>query len=55
MMGKGTLIISKNYGSYALETYIALAIIYWSLTIIIEKSFGILEKNLSRGKKSVAA
>lgn len=55
MMGKGTLIISKNYGSYALETYIALAIIYWSLTILIEKSFGILERNLSRGKKSVAA
>ena len=55
MMGQGTLIISRNYGSYALETYIALAIIYWSLTILIEKSFGGLEKHLSKGKKSVAA
>jgi L-cystine transport system permease protein len=55
MLGKGTLIISKNYGSYAMETYIALAIIYWSLTILIEKSFDVLEKHLSKGKKSVAA
>ncbi|HEY5583771.1 MAG TPA: amino acid ABC transporter permease [Ruminiclostridium sp.] len=54
MMGQGTLIISRNFGSYALETYIALAIIYWSLTILIEKSFGVLEMHLSKGKKSVA-
>ncbi|GHV63245.1 amino acid ABC transporter permease [Spirochaetia bacterium] len=54
MMGQGTLIISRNYGSYGLETYIALAIIYWGLTIIIEKNFQRIEKHLSRGKRSVA-
>ncbi|HEX2985337.1 MAG TPA: amino acid ABC transporter permease [Caproiciproducens sp.] len=55
IMGQGTLIISSNYGSYALETYIALAIIYWGLTILIEKTFSLLEKRLSKGKKSLAA
>lgn len=54
VMGKGTLIISRNFGSYALETYIALALIYWGLTLIIEKTFGVLEKFLSRGKRSIA-
>jgi L-cystine transport system permease protein len=55
IMGKGTLIINKNYGSYAIETYIALAILYWGITILIENAFRLLEKNLSKGKKSIAA
>ncbi|HEY8421619.1 MAG TPA: amino acid ABC transporter permease [Thermoclostridium sp.] len=54
VMGKGTLIISRNFGAYALETYIALALLYWGLTLIIENSFGMLEKTLSRGKRSIA-
>ena len=49
MMGAGNLIISRNYGAYSLETYIALAIIYWLLTIIIEQIFLRLEKHFSRG------
>jgi L-cystine transport system permease protein len=55
IMGQGTLIVSRNYGSYALETYIALAILYWGLTILIERSFSLLENRLSKGKKSLAA
>jgi L-cystine transport system permease protein len=54
MMGQGTLIISRNYGAYGLETYIALALIYWAVTIIMERSFRALEKRLSRGKRSLA-
>jgi len=54
MMGQGMLIISRNYGAYGLETYIALALIYWALTIILEKSFRLLEKKLSLGKRSIA-
>ena len=54
MMGQGILIISRNYGAYGLETYIALALIYWALTVIIERSFRIMEKRLSRGKRSIA-
>lgn len=49
MMGAGNLIISRNYGARALETYIALAAIYWMLTALIERCFGILEKRLNRG------
>lgn len=55
VMGKGTLIISKNFGAYALETYLALALIYWGLTLFFEKTFHVLEKSLSRGKRSLAA
>lgn len=49
MMGKGNLIISCNYGARALETYIALAAVYCSLTAIIEKGGALLEARLGRG------
>ena len=51
VMGEGNLLIGKNQGSYSLEIYLAMAIIYWTLTIIIEFIFGRLEKSLSKGKK----
>ncbi|WP_066718538.1 amino acid ABC transporter permease [Clostridium sp. Marseille-P299] len=51
LMGKGQLIIGNHYGAYALETYIALALIYWGMTILIEKIFALCEARLSRGKK----
>jgi len=54
VMGEAKQIISLNYGSYSLETYIALAIIYWILTKIIEIIFGIIDKRLSLGRKSLA-
>ena len=55
IMGKGQLIIGRNQGSYTLETYLALTILYWILTFVVEKSFGYLEKRLSRGKKALTA
>ena len=51
IMGKGTLIIGNHYGAYALETYIALAIIYWSLTILMEKLFHYMEQRLLKGRQ----
>ncbi|MCQ2591313.1 MAG: amino acid ABC transporter permease [Treponema sp.] len=54
VMGKGNLIISLNYGGYALETYIALAIIYWCVTLIIERTFRFLEKKYSKGRMNVS-
>lgn len=48
LMGKGDLIIYNNQGAYNLETYIALSLIYWAMTIIIEKTFMHLEIRLSR-------
>lgn len=53
VMGAGNLIISRNYGGYALETYIALAVIYWIITIIIEQTFKFLEKHFGRGHLNV--
>ncbi|MBQ7775966.1 MAG: amino acid ABC transporter permease [Lachnospiraceae bacterium] len=54
IMGKGQLIIGKNQGSYVLETYLALTILYWLLTLIVEKGFGYLEKRLWKGKRTPA-
>ena len=52
IMGKGQLIIGLNHGSYALETYIAMFIIYWGLTMVLETISGKLEKHLLRGTKT---
>lgn len=54
VMGKGNLFISMNFGAYAAETYIALAIIYWVLTIVIEQMFKFAEKKFSKGRKAVS-
>lgn len=55
MMGAGNLIISRNYGAYSLETYLALAAIYWALTLIIEQVFLRLEKHYSKGRGNLNA
>jgi L-cystine transport system permease protein len=55
MMGQGNLIISRNYGAYSLETYLALAIIYWAITLILEQIFLKLEKQYSKGRRSLDA
>lgn len=49
MMGAGNLVISRNYGARALETYIALAAVYWALTAAAEKAFALLESRLCVG------
>jgi L-cystine transport system permease protein len=54
MMGKGKMIITMNYGAYTLETYLALFIIYWVLTKIVETVFAQMDKRLSRGGKTLA-
>lgn len=48
VVGRAQLRISANYGGYALETYIALAIIFFVLIRIIELLFLWLEKRASR-------
>lgn len=50
IMGAGNIFIARNYGAYALETYIALAIVYWIMTLIVENGFKLLEKRLSKGR-----
>lgn len=51
IVGKANLIIANNYNTHALEIYIALAVIYWVISIAIEKSFSLLEKTFSKGKQ----
>lgn len=53
LIGKGQLIISQNYGAYALETCLALSFFYLLLTLGVEQSFLRLEHAFSRQKKVV--
>lgn len=55
VMGKGQLMIGQNFGSFSLETYLALTVIYWGMTVLMEKGFGTLEEHLSRRKHLAAA
>ncbi|HZW69151.1 MAG TPA: amino acid ABC transporter permease [Pseudogracilibacillus sp.] len=51
IVGKAELIIASNYNTHALEVFIALAIIYWVLSIMIEQLFLLLERYFSKGKQ----
>lgn len=51
LMGQGNLIVMKNFGAYGLETYLALAVIFWLLNIAVESLSNVLETKLEQGKK----
>lgn len=51
IMGKGQLMIGQNHGSYSLEIYLALFLLYWGLTILVEKGAAIWERRLSPVKQ----
>ena len=53
VVGKANLIIASNYNAHTLEIFLALAIIYWVLSIAIEQFFLKLEKIFSKGKQAV--
>lgn len=53
VMGKASLIIDGRFNAHALETYIALSIIYWVISIAIEQFFLKLEKVFSKGKQVI--
>lgn len=50
IVGKAELIIALNYNTHALEIYLALAVIYWVLSIGIEKLFAIFERLYTKGR-----
>jgi len=50
MMGKTKLLISLRYGNHAIESYLALLIVYWVLTLIIAKLEKLLENRLGAGR-----
>lgn len=47
--GRASYLISMNLGGYVLETYLALALIYWVLSVITQKCFGALGRKLQKG------
>lgn len=53
VVGKANLIIANNYGTHTLEIYLALAVIYWVISISIEKIFSVLEKAFTKGKQPI--
>lgn len=47
--GQASYLISMNLGGYVLETYLALALIFWVLSLATQKCFGFLERKLQKG------
>ncbi|MBP2623698.1 amino acid ABC transporter permease [Streptococcus oricebi] len=52
VMGAGNLLISRNLGNYSLETYTAVALIYWALALLISLLSQLLEKSLTIKERS---
>lgn len=50
LLGKGNLIISQNFGAYAIEIYLVCMVIYWLMSLAIEKGFSLLESSLDKGQ-----
>ncbi|SEP96201.1 amino acid ABC transporter membrane protein 1, PAAT family [Streptococcus equinus] len=46
LMGEGNFIISRNMGNYSLETYTAVAVIYWILALILSVVTHVVENQL---------
>lgn len=46
LMGSGNLLISRNLGNYSLETYTAVAIIYWLLASVLSIGTHLIESKL---------
>jgi L-cystine transport system permease protein len=53
VIGKANLIIAGNYNAHALEIYLALSIIYWVLSILLEQLFVWLERIFGKGKQGM--
>ncbi|KXT74073.1 hypothetical protein STRDD10_01231 [Streptococcus sp. DD10] len=47
VMGAGNLLISRNMGNYSLETYTAVALIYWGVALILSISARLIEQSLT--------
>lgn len=50
LIGKGNLIISQNYGAFGVEIYLACMLIYWIISMLLEKLFFISEARLNKSR-----
>ncbi|ATH59459.1 MULTISPECIES: amino acid ABC transporter permease [Staphylococcus] len=48
MMGQVKLIIGNNYGLGMLEVYVVISIIYWSIALIIQSTFALINKRAQK-------
>ena len=48
LMGEAQVIVARDYGAHGLETYIALALIYWAITIFIEQITNAIERGRNK-------
>lgn len=53
IMGKAKLINSFSYSTYTLEIYLAVALIYWFLSFLIDRLFGTMEQTAGKPYKMV--
>lgn len=50
IMGAGNLLIGRNIGNYSLETYTAVAVVYWTLALLLALGNQFLENALETGR-----
>lgn len=54
IMGQVQIILGNNYGANIIQVYIIVSLMYWVLSIVIEKGFGRLEKSFKKGHAGIA-
>ncbi len=47
IMGKATLLNATSYSNYIMEIYVGLVVIYWGLSIVLDRVFQVLERHFS--------
>jgi L-cystine transport system permease protein len=53
-VGNARMVTSREYGLHTLEIYLAVALVYWGLAVLMAKGFGLLEDWLARRQGSPA-
>ncbi len=55
MMGRANVVSAANYGAYRLELYVAVAVIYWVVCVVIMLVFAGLERGATRSRRPARA
>ena len=55
MLGRANVISAANYGAYRLELYVAVALIYWVVCVVLMLAFMGLEAATTRGRRRATA
>lgn len=55
IMGRANIIITDNYGVRKLETYIAVAILYWVITAVVVLLISLVEKQLAKHNLTIGS